>query len=68
MTIHLDMKEIISSPEMIYINPSVRDIRNLVIFMEEHPETVTGVLVHSGSVIKWLHSKVIAVPWWWLDR
>jgi len=49
-------------------NPSVRDIRNLLLFMDEHPEAVMGVLVHSGSEIKWLHSKVIAVPWWWLDR
>jgi len=48
--------------------PSVRDIRNLLIFIDEHPETVIGVLVHTGSEIKWLHSKVIAVPWWWLDR
>ncbi len=49
-------------------NPSVRDIRNLLLFMDEHPETVSGVLVHSGGAIKWLHSKIIAVPWWWLDR
>lgn len=49
-------------------NPSVRDCRNLLLFMDEHLETVRGVLVHSGSEIKWLHSKVIAVPWWWLDR
>ena len=48
--------------------PSVRDIRNLLIFIDEHPEAVMGVLVHTGSEIKWLHSKVIAVPWWWLDR
>lgn len=49
-------------------NPTVRDIRHLLLFMDEHPETVRGVLVHSGSAIRWLHSKVIALPWWWLDR
>lgn len=48
--------------------PAVRDVRNLIVFLDEHPEAVRGVLVHSGSEIKWLHSKVIAVPWWWLDR
>ena len=47
--------------------PTVRDIQNLLLFMEEYPETVRGVLVHGGEQIQWLHSKVIAVPWWWLD-
>ncbi|MBI5049060.1 MAG: ATP-binding protein [Deltaproteobacteria bacterium] len=49
-------------------NPTVHDIKNLLLFMDEQPETVRGILVHSGNSIKWLHSKVIAVPWWWLDR
>jgi len=48
-------------------NPTVRDIKNLLLFIDEYPETVRGVLVHTGKAIKWLHSKVIAVPWWWLD-
>lgn len=47
--------------------PTAFDIRSLLQFLEEYPETVRGVLVHSGDSIKWLHSKVIAVPWWWLD-
>jgi predicted AAA+ superfamily ATPase len=47
--------------------PTVRDIKNLLLFMNEYPETVRGILVHSGNRILWLHSKVIAVPWWWLD-
>lgn len=49
-------------------NPTVHDIKNLLLFMDEQPETVRGVLIHSGNSIKWLHSKVIAVPWWWIDR
>ena len=48
-------------------NPTVRDIQNLLIFMKEYPETVRGVLVHGGDRVQWLHSRVIAVPWWWLD-
>lgn len=48
-------------------NPTVHDIQSLLLFMEEYPETVRGVLVHGGNEIKWLHSKVIAVPWWWID-
>lgn len=49
-------------------NPSVRDIQGILAFLEEHPGTVRGVLVHSGDKIQWLHSKVLAVPWWWLGR
>lgn len=47
--------------------PTVHDIISLLAFLDEYPETVRGVLVHSGDRIRWLHSKVIAVPWWWLD-
>ncbi len=49
-------------------SPAVRDIQNLLSFMDDYPETVRGVLAHKGNTIKWLHSKVIAVPWWWLDK
>lgn len=48
-------------------NPTAFDIRNLLQFLDDYPETVRGVLVHGGNAIRWLHSKVIAVPWWWLD-
>lgn len=47
--------------------PTVHDIKNLVQFLEEYPETVRGILVYNGDKIYHLHSKVIAVPWWWLD-
>jgi len=47
--------------------PFAYDIKSLLKFMEDYPETVRGVLVHSGDNVQWLHSKVIAVPWWWLD-
>ena len=46
--------------------PTFNDIRNLVTFIEENPQTMRGVLLHAGKSIKWLHSKVIAVPWWWI--
>jgi hypothetical protein len=49
-------------------NPTAYDIKNLLLFLDEHPETVRGVLVHSGRTVKWLHTKIIAVPWWWLDK
>lgn len=46
--------------------PSYNDIRNLLAFLEEHPGATRGVLVHAGSALRYLHRKVIAVPWWWL--
>ncbi len=47
-------------------NPSFNDAKNLLTFIEEYPQAIRGLLVHSGNSVKWLHSKVLAVPWWWL--
>jgi uncharacterized protein len=47
-------------------NPSFSDAKNLLTFIEAYPETIRGILLHSGNSIKWLHSKVLALPWWWL--
>ena len=49
-------------------DPTAHDIKGLLRFMDDRPEMVRGVLVHSGNRIRWLHSKIIAVPWWWIDR
>ena len=46
--------------------PTVRDARQLISFTEENPEVVRGILVHAGGTVRWLHSRVVAVPWWWL--
>jgi uncharacterized protein len=46
--------------------PAVSDIKNLLTFNEENPQTIRGVLLHAGRSVKWLHSKVLAVPWWWI--
>ena len=48
-------------------NPKTSDAKNLLSFMDDHPETLRGVIVHAGSEIKRLHSKIICVPWWWID-
>lgn len=48
--------------------PSYSDISNLLTFIEQYPETIRGILIHTGHEIKWLHQKVIAVPWWWLSE
>lgn len=47
-------------------NPTFEHIKNLLYFIEEYPETLRGILIHAGSTIKWLHSKILAVPWWWI--
>lgn len=47
-------------------NPSFSDIKNLLTFIETFPKVTLGVLIHSGNTVRWLHSKVIAVPWFWL--
>ena len=47
--------------------PSVQDIRHLLLFLEEYPKAVRGVLIYAGSHLQWLHSRVVAVPWWWID-
>jgi len=49
-------------------NPTFNDIKNLLAFLEENPRAIRGILLHAGSSIKWLHSKVIAVPWWWIAK
>ena len=47
-------------------NPTFNDVKNLITFIEENPRTTRGVLLHAGRSVKWLHSKVLAIPWWWI--
>ncbi|MEM2525993.1 MAG: hypothetical protein QXI49_07385, partial [Candidatus Methanomethylicaceae archaeon] len=47
-------------------NPTYKDIKNLIKFIEENPSTTRGVLIYNGDSVRYLHSKIIAVPWWWL--
>lgn len=49
-------------------NPTFNDIKNMLAFIEEYPQTIRGILLHAGSSIRWLHSKVLAVPWWWIGE
>ncbi len=47
--------------------PTVADAGNLLAFLEAHPQAANGVIVHGGNDLFRLHSKVVAIPWWWLD-
>ena len=42
------------------------DTDNLRLFMDEYPETVLCLIVYNGSEIKYLHDKIVAVPWYLL--
>ena len=46
--------------------PTFNDIKNLLTFIGDYPQTLRGILIHAGNSIKWLHSKVLAIPWWWI--
>ena len=59
-------REILAFEVKMTDNPLFSDAKNIIEFIENFPKTVRGIIVHSGSNIKWLHSKVIAVPWWML--
>jgi len=49
-------------------NPTMNDIKNLLTYIDEYPNAVRGILLHAGKSLKWFHSKIIAVPWWWILR
>jgi len=59
-------KKIVAFEGKISRNPTFRDCKNLLTFIEQNPRANRGVLLHSGGSAKWLHSKVLAVPWWWI--
>lgn len=45
--------------------PSIKDAANLLVFQKEYgPEARAGLLLHTGTEIKWLTPRVLAVPWW----
>ena len=59
-------REIVAFEVKISDNPVFEDAKNIIEFIENFPNAIRGVIVHSGNSVKWLHSKVIAVPWWML--
>jgi len=43
--------------------PKFADAEILRVFLNDYPEAVAGLLVHTGKEIKRLHEKIVAVPW-----
>ncbi|MCX7965386.1 MAG: ATP-binding protein [Syntrophorhabdaceae bacterium] len=46
--------------------PYPRDIKNLLNLLESDPNIKRGILIYSGDTIRWLHSKILALPWWFI--
>ncbi len=44
-------------------NPGFRDAAGLRTFLDEHPDTSAGLLVHCGRETKRLDQKMLAIPW-----
>ena len=61
-------KRVVACEAKLTQHPTIHDARNLLAFIEDHPHTIKGILIHAGDSIAYLHSKVIAVPWWWITR
>ena len=49
-------------------NVRINDAKNLLNFITIYPETEIALILYSGDKIKWLHSKIVALPWWCIDR
>lgn len=47
--------------------PTIHDAASILDFLDEHPQANRGVIMHGGNAAYWLHSKVVAVPWWWIE-
>ncbi|MGC8555366.1 MAG: ATP-binding protein [Candidatus Acidulodesulfobacterium sp.] len=56
-------REIVAFEVKMTDNPTFEDAKNIIEFIENFPNTISGIIVHSGNSIKRFHSKVIAVPW-----
>lgn len=47
---------------------SYPDITGLLLFLQEYPETLAGLILYNGAEIRYFHEKIVALPWWWLAR
>jgi predicted AAA+ superfamily ATPase len=46
---------------------TLNDTKNLRIFLETYPEANLGIIVYTGTELKYLLSNILAVPWQWLS-
>jgi len=67
------MNENHSRSELVYrqrwIGPAIRSAIEILKFIDSHrtkPRAIRGILIHAGRSVKWLHSKILTVPWWWI--
>jgi predicted AAA+ superfamily ATPase len=46
------------------LNISIRDCGNILKFMEYHKNAKYGAVIYAGNEVKWIHSKIICLPWY----
>ena len=56
-------KKLIAVEVKLSSSPSYKDTAGLKSFLEEYPETLIGIVVHTGKEIKYLGKKILAIPW-----
>jgi uncharacterized protein len=45
--------------------PTLRDVKGLRAFLDEHPRAARGgIVLHGGDDSYWLDERILAVPWW----
>jgi predicted AAA+ superfamily ATPase len=45
---------------------TLQDTKNLRDFLELYPQVNLGIIVYTGTELKYLLSNILAVPWQWL--
>lgn len=56
-------RRIIAVEVKLSASPGYRDAETIKSFLEEYPETSTGVIIHTGNEVKYLGQKIVAMPW-----
>jgi predicted AAA+ superfamily ATPase len=44
-------------------NPTYSDANGIRAFLSDHPDAIGGLILHSGTVLRWLGERILAVPW-----
>ena len=56
-------KKLIAVEVKLSSSPSHKDIKGMRSFLEEYPEALIGIVIYTGSEVKYLGRKILAIPW-----
>lgn len=56
-------KKLIAIEVKLSSSPNYKDTEGIRTFLEEYPEALIGIIIHTGNEIKYLSQKVLAIPW-----